>query len=532
MARIQGIVAALLAALIFVVPLSAAVAADASQAEIDQLRKEIDQLRKQLQGSSAAMPKSSVESVMTTKYGPNATATTKSGKLTIGGLLQVWFYGFRQDNSALFDGANGGAVFDTNAASDSDSFRIRRAELLFTMDIHENVKAVVRIDPAAEATSFPSFPDNQGNNGVNNLFKTAPNVSPEFDAANGPGLGSTQMVSAVQTGAGTVPRLLEDAYINYHGVVPHHDFQVGQFVPRVGEEGPRSNADLDFAERSMIGQLAYNYDMGVVMHGTWWDDRVQYWLGGFDSAGGFFYNNENRADTNSDKDGLASLMVRPVWKNETWGSLELGYSFEGGKHGSDAANRDTINDPINGVNIASNWAQHHAAWASYKPGGPVRGLWLRGEWQFVRDRALAGQVADLTGSGGTDYVGGTGVGGTAQSGGKPFSIQGFYTAMGYKLSDSCFADSAPSWLKPWEFAFRYEELQNVWVADPNNPVDTDVFKTRVYTAGINYYIKGNYAKIQANYNWVIDPHDSKVEDELGFHRVRNDSFVINFQVAF
>jgi hypothetical protein len=535
MARTQGIVAALLAALIFVVPATVVPAAEASQAEIEALRKEIDSLRRQLNGSSAAMPRSSVESAMAGKYGPGASVITKSGKLTISGLLQVWFYAFQQDNRGIFDDPNGTGVLDTNAASDNSSFRIRRAELTFTMDIHENVTSVVRIDPAREATSFPTFPSNQGNSGNASMFKTANNLAPEVDAAIGPGAGMTGAVSKVQTGAGAVPRLLKDAYINYHGVVPHHDFTVGQFRPQIGEEGPRGSAELEFAERSMIGQLTEDRDLGIQMHGFWWDDRFQYWLGGFDAAGGYFYSNMNRADTNDDKDFLVSTMVRPLWKSETWGSIELGYSFEIGKHGKDGT-ITPLETPVNGVNITPTKAMRHAAWASYKPGGPVKGWWMRGEFQWIRDRANPATVVDLAGGGGTDFSGGGGVGGTAQDGGKPFSIQGFYASTGYKLSDSVFADSAPSWLKPFEVAFRYEQLGNVWVVNTfsaENPTrDTWVMQTKVYTAGVNYYIKGHHAKIQADYNVVLDPHGSRMQDAWGMRGVKNDNFIINFQVAF
>ena len=55
MARIHGFVAALLAALILVVPVKVVTAADASSAEIEQLKKDIEQLRRQLAGSSAAV---------------------------------------------------------------------------------------------------------------------------------------------------------------------------------------------------------------------------------------------------------------------------------------------------------------------------------------------------------------------------------------------------------------------------------------------------------------------------------------------
>jgi len=539
MARIQGILAALLAALIFVVPTGVLVAADASQAEIDQLKKDIEQLRKQLQGSSnAPMARSSVDQALAGKYGPNASVTTKSGKLTIGGLLQVWYYHPQSDPRAIFDSSeNGGAINDTNTASDNATFRIRRAELSFTMDIHENVTAKVMIDPAAEANSFPGVPSNQGNYGPGNtnLFKVAPNVSPEFNAAAGGGVGggtdvgSTGLVSNLQQGSGTVPMMLLDAYINYHGVIPHHDFTVGQFCPKIGEEGPRSDAELEFAERSMIGQLANSRDLGMQLHGCWWDDRFHYWLGGFDAAGGYFQTDANRADTNSDKDFLAATMIRPIWKSETWGSLELGMSFEGGNHGkSEFVGRDPTANPLNDVNMENTFARRWAAWGSYRPGGPVKGWWFRGEWQAIHDRPQL--VTDPSGAG-VSPIYNLATPGYSTTLTKPFSVSGFYISTGYKFGDSCLCgDSGPSFLKGFEVVARYEQLQNVWTINPcsvEDPVsDVSVYNTKVVTGGFNYYIKGHNAKIQVDYNFVSNPHKD------GWHQTDNNNLVVNFQVAF
>ncbi|MCY3022942.1 MAG: porin [Planctomycetota bacterium] len=514
-----------------VVP-SSVLAGEATQAEIDALKKDIEQLRKQLSSSSAAMPKSPVDEAVRGKYGPNATVTTKNGKLTISGLVQVWYYSIQNDNKGMFDQLNGTGIVDTNEASDNDSFRIRRTEIKFTMDIHENVTAVVKIDPAREATSFPSMPDNKGSGGT--VFKRYNDVAPEYDAVNGPSLGSTAAVSGVQTGSGAVPRLLQDAYIKYHGVVPHHDFLIGQYKPQLGEEGPRDSAELDFVERSLIGQINDSRDLGITAHGFWWDDRLQYWLGAFDGAGNYFGSAgqaQNRSDDNDYKDFLAAVMVRPLWKNETWGSIELGYSFIGGKHG-ESGGRDPIATPLNGLNRCETAAMKHVAYGSYMPGGPVKGWWIRGEWMYMKDRNAPGTVVDILANGGTE-IGNTGDGtGLAQSNGTPIHTMGWYIATGYKLSDSIFADSCPSWLKPWEFAFRYQALGNVLVADQNLNSRTDIFQTKILTAGINYYIKGHNAKIQANYNIVNEPEGTRLQESYGFREVRNDNFMLNFQVAF
>jgi len=535
MVRLKSLVGLILAALVLVVPYTIK-AADATQAEVDQLKRDIEDLRKRLNSSTAAPRTSSVERALDSKYGPNATVTTKNGKLTISGLVQAWYYTIQKDNRGLFDKSGGTAGPDTNEGQDNSSFRIRRTELKFTMDIHENVTAVVMIDPAREATSFPNITDNQA--GPTTIFKRANNVSPEWDAVNGPGAGSTANIAGVQSGSGAVPRLLQDAYINYHGVIPHHDFQIGQFKPWIGEEGIRSSAQLDFVERSFVGQLGdFSRDLGASVHGTWWDDRFQYWVGAFDGAGNYLESagqQQNRADDNDQKDINWRFLVRPLWsQNEEcgchtdWGRLELGASGRMGQHG-ESGGPDPIASPVNGLNRRRAWAIEHDVWFYYAPGGVVRGLWVRAEGAWIKDRNAPGQVADLNGAGGTDF-GNQGTGsGVAQSNGVPTHVWGGYAAIGYKISESRWGEDCGGWLKNFEFAARYDTFYNVEIADPANPAHTNNYRTNVVTGGINYYIKGHDAKIQLNYNSMKNPEGGS----SNFHNVRNNSFVVNFQVAF
>lgn len=503
------------------------------QSEIEQMKAELQTLRQQVNTRESTVRPSSggVERALDSKYGPQATVTTKNGKLTIHGLVHVWYQAFQKDNNGLFAGAGPAPLVDTNEGQDNNGFRIRRSELMFVMDIHENITATVLIDPTAEAGSFPLVTDNQG------LHKRANNVAPEFDAANGPGLGSTGQIRSVQGGSGGVPGLLEDAFINYHGVIPHHDFTIGQFKPQLGEESIRSSAALDFVERSFVGLQNDTWDLGAAVHGTWWDDRFQYTVGVMDGAGnlrGSAGSTYNRADDNDQKDGTYRVLVRPLWgssdcecSRDKWGKMELGFSGRFGRKG-ESGGPDSINSPINGLNRRRTWSSMYDAWGYYAPGGPLTGLWLRGEWALIKDRNAPGTVADDSAAGGTD-LGNTGSGsGQGQSNGKPFTTQGFYGAIGYKLSDSIFRDDLCGTLRNVEFAFRYDSFQNVEIADLVRPDHTDVYKTDVYTGGVTYYIKGNNARIQANYNAVRDPSGNS----HNFHNVRNDSFVISFQVAF
>jgi Phosphate-selective porin O and P len=483
-----------LAALALIV--SASLHAASDKEELAKIMKEIEEVRKQITSQPKPIGAGTVDKAVAAKYGPNSPVTTKAGKLKIGGLVQIWYYSIQNDQSALFDDPNINDVQDTNDALDNDSFQVKRTDIIFDMDITENISARLWIDPARENLSFPVATSNQG------TFKR----------------GLNQNIANTQSGAGGVPRLVQDAWINYHGVVPHHDFQIGQFRPAVGDEGLRLNGQLDFVERSLIGQLPTNRDTGVQVHGTWWDDRLQYWIGAYNGAGNYYASGgqtQNRSDDNDEKDFNAKIQIRPLWKKEKWGSLELSYSFMGGVHGEES-NEDPVADPVNGLNRNETDAMRHYIHAYYTPGGPVTGWWLRGEWAYIRDRNAPSQVLNL--------------GGGTQTAGGAFDSTGWYASTGYHIGNSIFKDSAPSWLKNLEFAARYEEFENVQVTDLVNEEHTDNFETKIWTAGVNYYIKGHNAKIQLNYVIVDDPD----VDTAGrsFHDVDNDTFVVNFQVWF
>lgn len=520
---IKGYLAAILALGI----LSSAMAVEVPTAEWERMKQQIAEL--QAAGASTPNTSSMVDTAMDSKYGPNAAVTTKTGHLQVGGLVQVWYYSIQQDRKGFFNDPGINAIADSNGAS-QNSFRIRRAQLWFKEELTENISATVMIDPAAEAGGFPNFPSNQGND------KKANNVSPEYGALGNNGVNNTALINAAQNGAYAAgsPRLLQNAYLNWHGVIPYHDFQIGQYRPWIGEEGIRSDADLDFVERSMVGFQADNYDLGASIHGSFWgqdcndrNGRFQYWAGVFNGGASYFDPGQaqNKPDSNNSKDFNARVLIRPIW-NDCWGKLEIGGSFMGGRHG-DSRNETPQSAPVPGLDRASTYAVRYNAWSHSQYTGWLKGLWTRNEYTFIRDREQPGTVLDTQGNG-------TGDNAFAQEQGRAFSKQGYTSSFGYKIGESkFFCNSAPWYLKEVELLGRYDHFQNIDTANVVTPYRTDRFYTTVYTAGLNYYIKGSSAKIQANYNFVqLDDARDHAGANRDFHNVRNDNFVINFQVAF
>lgn len=495
---------------------------------IDELRREVDELRRQLNENQSRPVKpvsKKTFDVIVGRYGPNVGVKTNTGKLEIGGLLQIWDTNYLlKDHLDVFGNRSNTVGFaGTDAALDNDGTRIRRAEMKFSLDLQENIKGVIMFDPAHEETSYPAMPSNQG------LFKAKAFYAPQFDALYGPGLGSTKEVAAVQKGAGAAPFLLQDAYLNWYGLVPHHDFAIGQFKPRLGEEGVRGSGFLDFAERAMITQFNDQRDLGLQVHGTWWNDRIQYWVGAFNGAGDLFGTAgqfANRADDNSQKDFLSTVLVRPLWQNDPWGTLEAGFSGQWGEHGYLNSAANIIQNPANSSNRCRTAAIRQAAWFRYKPLGAVHGFWLRGEWGSQKDRAAPFSV-DALALGSGPYG--------EQITPHPMVRQGWYLALGYKLSDSVFADRLDkngfwnSLLKPVEFVFREESFQNIVMESLVRPdTETDLFKSQVLTAGVNYYILGYNRRVQVNFMLVDEPEDRM----RGLREVKNNVLLFTYQFLF
>jgi hypothetical protein len=358
-------------------------------------------------------------------------------------------------------------------------------------------------------------------------------------------LNATILRRRMQLGDVRENRVLQDAYINYHSeLIPRHDFTVGQFKPPIGEEGNRNSGQLDFVERAMINQFSNQRDMGIQVHGAWLDGKFDYWIAGFNSPDSFhstFASYNSRSDDNDAKDLAWKLRFRPLWQDETWGSLELGLSRQDGVHGESGKGlyiTDTgVSTSVDGLSIQETHAYRMYGWAWYRPGGPVRGWWMRGEYGSFKDRLLPGRIGSFNLLVGSGY--------------QPFQRDGFYLGTGYRLSESCWAEELQEggWLAQMlykmEPTFRYERFGNILTeglqTDPSNlrgPVKTDVFKSDVYTLGLNLYWKGFNVRSQFNYLIVDEPDGHRAfvpAASVRDHRIRevdNNVLLLNTQIMF
>jgi len=504
---------------------------------IDDLRNEVERLRRDLQEKGTAHPIRAVENNVHKHTFSTKHAATRAGSLTISGLVQVWYQAVANDGDGVVRNPAVGDFSESNKGNDNDTFRVRRAEIGFDLEIHQHVRAFLSIDPAREhAPDFyplPTFAVHNRVSGSEGRLSGALNTFSDLQPAK------------VLVAGSVLPRLLQDAYIQYRGVVPHHDFTIGQFLPPAGEEAWRKNDELDFVERSMLSYQDRLRDLGAMIQGNWWNERFQYWVGVFNGPDGSVLNDVdivsggNRSDDNDDKNIAWRVLLRPYWNSQkVGGGLELGFARTDGWVGEGGQAFDET-APTNSSNIKRTSIHKQSAWASWQPGAALRGAWLRGEWGSSRGRfsAFFGRT-NLLGTGAdasNNDEGVTVVRGQLDP--APITVSGWSASAGYRFGASRWATSlrqgnfAARMLADSEFAMRYEEFENIAMEDLVDPDrKTDLFKTRVVTAGVNYNLRGTQARVQANYIWVDEASDRN--PDRGLREVRNDVFVLNFQVGF
>ena len=262
--------------------------------------------------------------------------------------------------------------------------------------------------------------------------------------------------------------------------------------------------------------------------------RFQYWFGAFNGPNGTVLTDPelveggNRSDDNNAKDFCWRIAGQPVWDAEKWyGRLETGIARTDGYRGKSGNSFDPSSF-INSTDRTVTAINRNAAWVWYRPGGPTKGWWLRGEFGSGRDRYAENS---FNGADGTSLLG------FGQLSPAPVTASGWFFSTGYKLSQSIwikdFDKTCPKLLgkalNNSEFTYRYEAYQNIATESlTETEVRTNLFKTTASTLGYNYYIDGYKTRLQANYFFVNQPS----EPSRGLRGPHSDMFVINFQVSY
>ena len=123
-------------------------------------------------------------------------------------------------------------------------------------------------------------------------------------------------------GAGS--RRLLDAYVDAN-LLEEASFRVGQFKTPYSFEWLTKDKNLVFAERSMGAYLTPGRDLGVMAHGSLWQDAINYGIGLFNGDG---MDDATTGDEDS-PEWVGRLVVSPFknWKHPELGHLQVGGSF-------------------------------------------------------------------------------------------------------------------------------------------------------------------------------------------------------------
>src|SRR5579862_2486747 len=121
--------------------------------QIEDLKAEVERLRAEMHEKAAQTPIVQADAACDCHYGPNEKVTTKDGKLSIGALVQVWYQNIQHDKNGIVVPASGNALPDAepNNLNDNSTYRVRRTELRFTLEINQYINSCVMMDPARQS---------------------------------------------------------------------------------------------------------------------------------------------------------------------------------------------------------------------------------------------------------------------------------------------------------------------------------------------------------------------------------------------
>jgi len=287
-----------------------------------------------------------------------------------------------------------------------------------------------------------------------------------------------------------------DAYINAR-LLPEFQIQAGKFKEPVGLERLQSWRNLLFVERGFPTQLVPNRDVGVMVHGGFWNNALYYQAGIFNGTadGGSSDFDVNDAD----KDFAGRLFVKPFQESGRDALRGLGLGVAGTIGDRAGTPRTYVSDGaqrfftyLTGTGAQPNVINDGATWRV-----TPQGYYYWGPFGLFAEYVISSQELHQAG-------GGAGAGSTARLVNTAWQVAASYFLTG---EDNSFESVTPrNSVNPvtggwgaWEITARVGELDADNAAFPvfANPTQsaTSAFSWGV---GLNWHLNRN-VKLQFNY---------------------------------
>lgn len=336
--------------------------------------------------------------------------------------------------------------------------------------------------------------------------------APEFgENKTGTGTATASSSSPFKGNSGIV-----DAYVDAR-FKPWFQVQAGKFKPDVGLERLQSGSAIKFIERSWVSNsILPNRDLGVNVHGDFFDKKLHYGLGLFNGVvdGG---DNVTTQDSNSNKEIAARLFTTP-FKGQDSVFEGLGFGVAGTySHSNGAGNGPTNPNAVTGLADNIKTPGQQAALITYYAGSTAAasaqqaGDKIRFTPQVYYYNGSLGLLAEYAQSK-FDVLGGSSSSRVNDVKNDAWHITGSWLITGENASfgavkpKNAYNPDGAGW-GAWEVVARYQEINidDKLFTNPTGAIagnflsaTTQSKSAQAWAIGVNWYLNNNI-KIAANY---------------------------------
>ena len=320
---------------------------------------------------------------------------------------------------------------------------------------------------------------------------------------------------------GSSSNRLRDGYLEYTYFKPNLKIKMGQFKVPFSVETMTSSNWVLFQERGLNSPIAPCRDVGIMLHGSPFDNILTYYVGVFNGSGV-----DAEGEDNDDKDVALRLVVSPFLKTDIpfLKGFHLAYNMTYGREDDDSIKfrteargatffrfDDIDVDDRTRYGVDLNWII-----------GPLS---LRGEWNRVEYGELEGNVEDVK----VD---------------DNLNIDAWYVQLSWFLTGEKPNFKKRIWGVPniknnfdprkrtwgaWELAFRYSRFDadsDFWNLGVVSNEYTD--EVNAFTLGLNWWPNPS---ILFRFNYIHSEFDGKIEVDDKWES-NEDAFTARFQLVF